>query len=50
MIKKDKTMEYTEKITGIKINVQAVEIIIGDDLKNTIRKCITRLCRFYDRK
>lgn len=42
-------MEYTENITGIKINVQAVDIRIGDDVKDTIRKCITRLSRFYDR-
>ncbi len=42
-------MEYTEIITGIKINVQAVDITIGDDVKDTIRKCITRLSWFYDR-
>jgi putative sigma-54 modulation protein len=42
-------MEYTEEITGIKINVQAVDISIGDDVKDTIRTCITKLRRFYDR-
>lgn len=42
-------MEYTENITGIKINVQAVDININDDVKETIRKSITRLSRFYDR-
>ena len=42
-------MEYTENIPGIKINVQAVDITIGDDVKDTIRKSITRLSRFYDR-
>ena len=42
-------MEYTENITGIKINVQAVDITIGDDVKDTIRKSIARLSRFYDR-
>lgn len=42
-------MEYTENITEIKINVQAAGIRIGDDVKDTIRKCITRLRRFYDR-
>ena len=42
-------MEYTENITGIKINVQAVDIIINDDVKETIRKSIARLSRFYDR-
>ncbi len=30
-------MEYTENSTGIKINVQAVDIFIGDDIKDTIR-------------
>jgi ribosomal subunit interface protein len=42
-------MQYTENITGIKINVQAVDINIGEDVKDTIRKSITRLSRFYDR-
>lgn len=42
-------MEYTENITGIKINVQAVDITIGDDVKDTIRKSVTRLSRFYDK-
>ena len=43
-------MKYTENITGIKINVQAVDISIGDDIKDTIRKTITRLSRFYEDK
>lgn len=42
-------MKYAENITGIKINVQAVDISIGDDIKDTIRKIITRLSRFYDK-
>lgn len=42
-------MQYTENITGIKINVQAVDISIEEDVKDTIRKCITRLSRFYDK-
>lgn len=42
-------MQYTENITGIKINVQAVDININDDVKDTIRKCIDRLSRFYDK-
>ncbi len=42
-------MQFTENITGIKINVEAVDITIGDDVKETIRKCITRLSRFYDK-
>lgn len=42
-------MQYDEHITGIKINVEAVDITIGDDVKETIRKCISRLSRYYDR-
>lgn len=42
-------MEYTENITGIKINVQAVDISIVDEIKDSIRKSISRLSRFYDR-
>lgn len=42
-------MQYTENITGLKINVQAVDITIGEDVKDTIRKCITRLSRYYDK-
>lgn len=40
-------MKYTENITGVKINVEAVDITIGDDVKDTIIKCITRLTKFY---
>ncbi len=42
-------MKYTENITGIKINVEAVDITIGEDVKDTINKSITRLSRFYDK-
>lgn len=42
-------MEYTENITGIKINVEAVDITIADDVKETIRTYINRLSRFYDK-
>ena len=42
-------MQYTENITGIKMNVQAVDITIGDDVKDTIRKCIGRLSRYSDK-
>lgn len=42
-------MQYTEDITGIKLNIEAVDITIGEDVKDTIRKCITRLSRFYDK-
>lgn len=42
-------MEYTEDITGIKINVEAVDITISEDVKDTIRKSIERLSRYYDK-
>lgn len=42
-------MQYTEDITGIKLNIEAVDITIEEDVKDTIRKCITRLSRFYDK-
>lgn len=42
-------MDYTENLTGIKINVQAVDITIGDDVKDAIRKIILRLSRFSDK-
>lgn len=42
-------MQYTENLTGIKINIEAVDISIGDDVKDTIRKVINRLSRFYDK-
>lgn len=42
-------MQYNENITGIKINVEAVDITIDEDVKETIRKIISRLSRFYDR-
>lgn len=42
-------MKYTENLTGIKLNVQAVDITIGDDVKNMIRKSLDRLSRYYDK-
>ncbi len=42
-------MHYSENLSGIKTNVQAVDINIGEDIMETIRKSITRLSRFYDR-
>lgn len=42
-------MKYDENITGIKINVEAVDITIGEDVKETIRKSISRLSRYYDK-
>ncbi len=41
-------MDYKESITGIRINVQAVDISIGDDVKETIRKVVSRLSRHYN--
>ncbi|MCG2461164.1 ribosome-associated translation inhibitor RaiA [Flavobacteriaceae bacterium F89] len=40
-------MQHTENFSGIKINIEAVDITIGEDVKDTIRKCIARLSRFY---
>lgn len=42
-------MQYTENLTGIKINVQAVDIRLDEDVKDTIRKSIERLSRHYDK-
>lgn len=42
-------MKYNERVTGIKTNVEAVDITIGDDVKDTIRKSISRLSRYYDK-
>ena len=42
-------MDYTENLTGIKINVQAVDINVPEAVQDTIRKCITRLSRHYDK-
>jgi putative sigma-54 modulation protein len=42
-------MQYTDNITGIKINIEAVDITIGEDVKDTVNKSITRLSRFYDK-
>ena len=41
-------MKYNESLSGIKINVEAVDITIGDDVKDTIRKSIERLSKKYD--
>jgi putative sigma-54 modulation protein len=42
-------MQYSENITGIKINVEAVDITIGDDIQDRIRKSIGRLSRHFDK-
>ena len=38
-------MNYTENFEGIKMDVQAVDITIDDDLQQSIRDVITRLRR-----
>ncbi|WP_027126520.1 ribosome hibernation-promoting factor, HPF/YfiA family [Gelidibacter mesophilus] len=42
-------MQYSDTISGIKINIEAIDITIGDAIKDTIHKCISRLSRFYDK-
>lgn len=42
-------MEYTENLTGLKINVQAVDINIDDSVKDSIRTSINKLSRYYDK-
>lgn len=42
-------MSYTDSISGIKVNVEAVDIQINQEVKESIHKSITRLSRFYDR-
>lgn len=42
-------MQYTEKLTGITLNIQAVDIEINEEVKDTIRKSISRLARHYDK-
>lgn len=38
-------MNYTEHFEGIKLDVQAVDITIGDDVQEEIRGMLTRLRR-----
>lgn len=42
-------MQNIDNISGIKINIEAVDITIGDAVEDTIRKVMTRLSRSYDR-
>lgn len=42
-------MKYTDTISGIKIIIEAVDITIGEDITDTVHKCIARLSRFYDK-
>jgi ribosomal subunit interface protein len=40
-------MNYTEQLTGITLNIQAVDIDIDESVRDTIRKSIGRLSRYY---
>lgn len=42
-------MKYTEKLSGITLNIQAIHIDIDENVKETIRKSISRLARHYDK-
>lgn len=42
-------MKYSEKLAGITLNIQAVDIDVDDSVKDTIRKSISRLARHYDK-
>ncbi len=42
-------MKYDENLSGIKINVEAVDITIDDEVKDSIRKSITHLTKYYDK-
>lgn len=42
-------MKYSEKLAGITLNIQAVDITIDDDVTDTIRKNISRLIRHFDK-
>lgn len=39
-------MNYTESFEGIKLDVQAVDVTISDDLQQSIRDTISRLRRY----
>ena len=39
-------MKFEEELSGIKINVEAVDITIDDDVKDSIRKSITHLTKY----
>ncbi len=42
-------MNYSENLIGIKINVQAVDITVSDEMKEAIRKAISRLSRYFNK-
>ena len=39
-------MNYTENYEGIKIDVQAVDITIGDEIQLRVREMLTKLSRY----
>src|SRR5688572_12423440 len=45
--KRTNYMSYTENFEGIKMDVQAVDITISDNLQQSIRKMIVRLTRHF---
>ena len=40
-------MNYTENFEGIKMDIQAIDISISDDLQRSMRKMIVRLRRLF---
>lgn len=42
-------MKYTENLTGITLNIQAVDFDVADDVIDSIRKSVSRLTRYYDK-
>lgn len=42
-------MKYSENLTGITLNVHAVDVTIDEEVKDTIRKVIGRLSRYFDK-
>ena len=42
-------MKNTDNISGIKINIEAVDITIDDSVRATLAKVMNRLSRVYDK-
>lgn len=42
-------MNYTENLSGITLKIQAVDITIDEDVKDAVRKILSRLSRYYDK-
>lgn len=42
-------MKHSENLSGINLNIQAVDIHIDESVKDIIRKSINRLSRHYDK-